>query len=267
MNRTLAKLNSAALFTKKAKTPFNMKISNPHHKEILESIKELSSPDHEHTFPEGYLGTSHPCYPINAPTLRKIAKEWMGDHRDLSSSDLEKLLTSLIGGQSATEKIMAGVLMDASTKTQRKFDPNVFDKWLGQLEGWAEIDSVCTGQFTVTEIPANLKLWKPILIQFSKNKNISKRRASLVLLCSPVRKVYDPALATLAFQVITRLEKEKSILITKAISWLLRSLVKLYKSEVAAFVNEHEGTLPKIAVRETRVKLLTGRKIVKVGRS
>jgi 3-methyladenine DNA glycosylase AlkD len=237
-----------------------MKISNPHHREILRLIKQFSSAAQKPTFPEGYLGTSHYCYPINAPTLRKIAKEWMNDHRDLSPRDFEKVLTSLINGESATEKFTAGILMGISSKPQRKLDPNVFDKWLDQLEGWAEIDSVCSGPFSVTEIPANFKIWKPILIRFSKSKNISKRRASLVLLCLPVRKVNDPEIASLAFQIIKRLEKEKSILITKAISWLLRSMVKVYKADVEHFVNEHEDTLPKIAVRETRVKLLTGRK-------
>ena len=82
----------------------------------------------------------------------------------------------------------------------------------------------------------------------------------MVLLCSPVRKAFQIEMASLAFQIIKRLEKEKSILITKAISWLLRSLVKLHKADVEDFVNEHEDSLPKIAMRETMVKLLTGRK-------
>jgi 3-methyladenine DNA glycosylase AlkD len=206
------------------------------------------------------LGNAHPRYPINAPTLRTIAKEWMKDHRDLSAREFEKLLTSLIAGVSSTEKVMAGILLDASTKDQRKFDPIIFDKWLDHLVGWAEVDSVCTGQYTITEIPTQFKQWRKILIDFSKSKNINKRRASLALLCSPVRKVHDAEMASVAFQIINRLKEEKPILITKAISWLLRSMVKLYKPEIEQFVNEQEESLPKIAVRETRVVLLTGKK-------
>jgi 3-methyladenine DNA glycosylase AlkD len=67
-------------------------------------------------------------------------------------------------------------------------------------------------------------------------------------------------MASVAFQIINRLKEEKPILITKAISWLLRSMVKLYKPEIEQFVNEQEESLPKIAVRETRVVLLTGKK-------
>ena len=82
----------------------------------------------------------------------------------------------------------------------------------------------------------------------------------MVFLVSPVRKTVHPEMANVAFQIIRRLQSEKSILLTKAISWLLRSMVNLYKDEVEEFVNENEGALPKIAVRETRTKLLTGKK-------
>jgi 3-methyladenine DNA glycosylase AlkD len=240
-----------------------MKIGNPYHKEILDLIVSLSGEATAHTFSDDYLGTSHPRYAINAPTMRQIAKEWMRDHKNLSAKDFEKLLTSLIKGKSATEKVMAGMLMDAATKTQRQINPKVFDTWLDHLEGWAEVDCVCTGQFTVTEVPRQWPVWKKLLIQFSKSKNIHKRRASLALLCSPIRRMTDPNVAKTAFQIIQRLKGEKEILITKAISWLLRSMTETFKKEVTDFVNEFEPTLPKIAVRETRVKLLTGRKTVR----
>jgi 3-methyladenine DNA glycosylase AlkD len=237
-----------------------MKISNPHHLEILELIVSFSGEPTAHTFSDAYLGNSHPRYPINMPTLRQIAKEWMRDHKTLEAKEFEKLLTSLIKGKSSTEKVMAGILMDAATHPQRQFNPNVFDTWLNFLEGWAEVDVICTGHYTVTEIPRQWPIWKKIVIEFSKSKNIHKRRASLVLLCSPVRKVNNPDMAKTAFQIIQRLKGEKEILITKAISWLLRSMTVKFKKEVADFVDEFESSLPKIAVRETRVKLLTGKK-------
>jgi 3-methyladenine DNA glycosylase AlkD len=49
-------------------------------------------------------------------------------------------------------------------------------------------------------------------------------------------------------------------MITKAISWVLRSLVKHHRSEVENYLDTHEESLPRIAVREVRVKLDTGRK-------
>ena len=233
---------------------------NKLHKEILELIIQNSGMPTQHIFLDSYLGNDHPRYPINAPTLRLIAKEWMKDHRELSASDFEKLLTSLIKGESSTEKVMAGILLDASTKPQRKFNPAVFDVWLDYLVGWAEVDSVCTGQYTITEIPEQWKAWEKLLTKFSKSKNIQKRRASIVLLCSPLSRHSDPRLAALALSHVDRLKHEKEILITKAISWVLRSMIRHHRKSVAAYLKENKDGLPKIAVRETMRKLDTGRK-------
>ncbi len=236
---------------------------NPYHAEILDIVKENSGEATRHTFHDRYLGNTHPRYAINAPTLRLIAKEWMKDHKKESAAEFEKILTSLIKGESATEKFFAGILLDASTLQQRQFDPRSCEKWLDHLVGWAEVDSVCTGNYTITAIPANFVAWKKILVRLSKSKNINKRRASLVFLCSPLRRVKDERLALLALENVDRLKQEKEILITKAISWVLRSMVNHHTPRLKSYLKKNQKELPAIAVRETTTKLKTGRKTVK----
>ncbi|MBK5278746.1 MAG: DNA alkylation repair protein [Bacteroidia bacterium] len=233
---------------------------NKFHSEILECIKQNSGTPTQHTYLDSYLGNSNARYPINMPTLRIIAKEWIALNNRVSAIEFQKFIDSLIRGKSSTEKTMAGILLGYSTKEQRKFDPSCFDTWLEHLVGWAEIDSVCTGPYSTTEIYGNWKIWNPLLVKFSKSKNSSKRRASLVLLCSPMRKAANKEIAHLAFSNINRLKAEREILITKAISWLLRSMIKHHKKEVAAYVNENEASLPAIAFRETMIVLKTGKK-------
>ena len=82
----------------------------------------------------------------------------------------------------------------------------------------------------------------------------------MVLLCSPLRQAKDERLLKMAFDNVSRLCGEKEILITKAISWVLRSAVKHHKAEVKKFVALNKDTLPKIAVRETTTVLKTGKK-------
>ena len=82
----------------------------------------------------------------------------------------------------------------------------------------------------------------------------------MVLLCSPLRKAADKRLATVALANIDRLKHEKEILITKAISWLLRSMVKHHRKEVVTYLKANQQSLPKIAVRETQKVLDTGKK-------
>ena len=233
---------------------------NKHHQEVLSIIEKKSGKATQHTFLDGYLGNSHPRYPINAPTLRTIARDWMKAHRDMTAKEFSVMLTSLAKGKSGTEKVMVGILLDNATKDQKQFDPKLFDDWLDHLVGWAEVDAVCTGKYCVTEIPDNIATWKKILTSFSKSKNINKRRASIVFLCSPLSNSDDAALANIAFDNIDRLKTEKEIIITRAISWVLRSMIKLHRKALESYLKENEKTLPSIAVRETKVKLATGTK-------
>jgi 3-methyladenine DNA glycosylase AlkD len=233
---------------------------NKHHAEVLATIKEKSGVATQHTFLDSYLGNSHPRYPINAPTLRTIAKDWMRAHRDLSAKDFASMLTGMTEGKSGTEKLMVGILLDNATKEQKQFDPKLFDKWLDHLVGWAEVDSVCTGKYCTSEIPENIPQWKKLLTAFSKSKNINKRRASIVFLCSPLAQCDDPALAEIAFENIDRLKTEKEIIITRAISWVLRSMLKHHRKALEDYLKKNEKTLPSVAVRETKTKLTTGTK-------
>lgn len=234
--------------------------TNIHHDEILREIKKMSGIPTNHTSLDGYLGTTHPRYSISLPKLRAIAKAWTSDHQDLSSGQISAIVTSLMEAPSSTEKVMGGVLLDYITKEQSTFPPKHFDEWLGHLEGWAEVDALCTGKFASRAIPKDWPRWEKLINRFVKSKNVHKRRASLVLFCSPIRHTNDEAMRDLAFQNIERLSGDKSILITKAISWLLRSMIKQHKTAVKNFVEAHQDTLPAIAVRETLVTLKTGRK-------
>jgi 3-methyladenine DNA glycosylase AlkD len=235
-------------------------MKNKHHEEILELILQHSGKATKHTDLDNYLGTTHPRYPITVPLLRTIAKGWMQNHKELTSTTFSDLLTSLTKGESSTEKCMAGILLDYATKEQRQFNLKLFDTWLNELEGWAEVDTLCTSKYTSTEIINQWESWQPLLLKFSTSKNVCKRRASIVLLCSPLRSSSDKRLAECAIQNVEQLKSEKDVLITKAISWVLRTMIKHHKKTIEIYIKENSATLPDIAVRETKVKLRTGRK-------
>lgn len=230
------------------------------HKEILQLIRDLSGPAATDAFLDRYLGNDHPKYAINNPTLRAIAKDWMRAHKTLSAEQFAAVLTSLIEGKSCTEKMTAGFLMEYSTKAQRTFDPMMFDPWLDHLVGWVEVDTLCTGDFIADRLPAEWPKWKKLVSKLSKEKNVNKRRASLVLFCSPLGRGEHHAIADTALAIVERLKGEKEVMITKAVSWVLRSMIKYHRDTVARYLDENKDTLPKIAARETAIKLDTGRK-------
>jgi 3-methyladenine DNA glycosylase AlkD len=82
----------------------------------------------------------------------------------------------------------------------------------------------------------------------------------LVLLCKPLTRSDDKRLQALTFQLVNRIKSEKEILITKAISWILRSMVNLHLIPLKNYLAKNKQTLPAIAVRETLTKLQTGKK-------
>jgi 3-methyladenine DNA glycosylase AlkD len=208
-------------------------------------------------------------YPINlvfprgattVPDLRKAAKSWATQNRDAPIKDFEELVTALIGEASSTKKCMGGLLLGYMPVQRRMLDPFLYDHWLDHAEGWSEVDGLCYGYFTSEEILGNFRTWQRLIADLAQSGNINKRRAAAVLLTKPVTQTKDQRLGKLAFLVIDKLRSEKDILITKAVSWLLRNLIKHYREEVAEYLRSNREHLPAIAVRETFNKLKTGRK-------
>lgn len=233
---------------------------NKYHQEFLDEIKRKAGHGTKHSGNDNYLGSGHIYYSLSNPIRREIVKRWIKNHKDITLNEFTDLLDYLYNGESYEEKTTAGILLGYLPKLRKQLNPSLLDNWLDELVGWAEVDTTCQSNFTANEILINWDVWKPLITKLSKDKNINKRRASLVLLVGVVGQSNDKQLSDFAFSNINQLKSEKHILITKAISWLLRDLTKLHRLEVEDYLERNESSLPSIAVRETKQKLLTGRK-------
>lgn len=210
--------------------------------------------------PASYMGTTKPCLNITNPQMREIIKKWVREQKDISLNVLLSLLDSTFAGKSHTERSLGGKILEYLPEQRQEIDPKYLDKWLTGAEGWGEVDSLCQSTFEAKEILANWKEWDILLNKFVKDPDIHKRRASLVLLTKPVSHSDDPRFSDLAFENLDKLKKEKDILITKAVSWLLRDLIKYHRDRVEDYLKANKAILPKIAVREVTNKLQTGKK-------
>lgn len=169
------------------------------------------------------------------------------------------ILESLYRGKSHEEKTLASFLLWYHRAVRGSIGPTELNAWLDHLVGWAEIDSLCT-IFTADEILANWSEWERFIRALARDSNINKRRAALVFLTAPVRQSDDKRIAGLGFSIVEALKPERDIIITKAVSWLLRSIVQHHKRAVSAYIKKNRQSLPAIAVRETTRKIATGRK-------
>ena len=207
-----------------------------------------------------YGGHGHVNYEIDNPGLHDIANTWSKEHGDISFAELVPVLDELSSGKSYQEKAIVGMILGRFSKFRKQIDPAMVDRWLLGREGWAEVDSLCQGVFSAEEMLSSWSLWKKWLLKWAGDADIHKRRASLVLLTGPVAHSCDERLFEAGFSNIERLKGEKDILITKAISWLLRSMVRSNPETVREYLARNRDTLPAVAVRETLNKLKSGRK-------
>src|SRR5580700_7247715 len=190
--------------------------------------------------------------------LRQIAKAWAKAHKDLPAPQFKRYINILIHDPSPIQKTMGGILLGYMPAQRRQLKPTVYDDWLSHTEGWAAVDAICYNNFTAAEILDNFPAWKTLITRLAKSDNLNKCRGAIVLLTKPAKQSADPRLRDLSFHIIDTLSEEKSILITKAVSWLLRHLTKHHAPAVRQYLATHKDSLPAIAIRETTAKLKYG---------
>ena len=237
-------------------------ITNPVHQKIIKEISKIksSSTPENISFGQRYIGTDKPYHGFTTKQITDLAKKIFKENQ-LSSDEIIQLLNSLYQhGTSYTEIVLGPMILALSPQTLKNFDPKNLDLWLNYTHGWAENDVLCQSNYTADILLSNWSNWQKILKEFNRSPNINKRRASLVLLTKSLRQSDDSRLSKLAFANTEHLKGEKDILITKAVSWILRSLVTFHKDEVLKYLETNKDSLPKIAYRETLSKALTGRK-------
>jgi len=233
---------------------------HPQHRILLGQIQKHQRKRDHGQANDSYLSSSHHYYDVSVPERRRISKDWVKANGSISDGVFVAVLESLFHGKSHEEKTLASILLAYHKTGRGKIGPKHLSGWLDHLVGWAEIDSLCAGVYPADEVLADWKAWQAFLRRLARDRNINKRRAALVFLTGPARTSGDPRIAALGFEVIDRLKSEREIIVTKAVSWLLRSLVQHHKKDVARYLASNRSTLPAIAVRETERKIRTGRK-------
>lgn len=206
-------------------------------------------------------GSDRIWYRVPVPSLRRLLKTWKSQSLEKLDFDAwQQTLDDLYDGKSIDERTFAGMILAACDAFRSDVSLEQLDSWLGRLDGWKEVDNTCQSGYTADDLLSDWKSWQRFLRRLSKSKNMNKRRASLVLLVKPLRSNDEPRFLDLAFELVEDLKHEDHKLITKAISWVLRSATKHHAAAVQQFLECQRDSLPAIAVRETQRKLVTGKK-------
>lgn len=232
---------------------------NKHHLALVKLFQENQNTLDNNSWVAHYLGTTKKFYQLSTGDRKKIIKTYLKSV-DPSFVEFQDLLLSLSCGSSFEELGSMGTILELYPNFRQKLSTDVIDKLFDHVEGWAEVDVTCV--FTPDDLLANWPAWENLLCRFNVDKNIHKRRASLVLFTLPLRNSSDPRLYKLALKNVDKLKSEKDILITKAVSWVLRSMIKNHSEIVKDYLDKNQDSLPRIAFREVSTKLLTGKKYI-----
>lgn len=233
---------------------------NPHHQAILREIQAAEPGRGQTTQRPEHLGTARKWYGLKNEQRRRILLDFRAAHKDLDYADWLALIDSLYQGESYEERCAPQTLLLKYPRFRRQLPLAQLDLWLGCLEGWAEVDSTCQTVFSAKDLLADWAGWSALLAALAADAKVDKRRAALVLLTAPITQSDDTRILDLSLRLIERLKGDKDKRITKAISWLLRKGIKQHRAAIAAYLETNAASLPAIARRETRKKLLTGKK-------
>lgn len=205
-----------------------------------------------------YLGTTHRIYNVSMPEMRKIAASFKKEHKIITYPEYLTILDALFTAPSFEERVMGSLILGSFPTLLSHIQKAKLDTWLSKLTGWAEVDIY--SDEVDKWLTSNPKQGVALLKRWNNNPYLEKRRASLVVLCRILRHDRDTKWKTLGFDFIDNLTHEKHVMITKAISWILRAMIKYHKDDVRRYLNKNLSTLPNIAIREVTRKLETGRK-------
>jgi 3-methyladenine DNA glycosylase AlkD len=206
------------------------------------------------------LGTTRKYICLKSADRDRILRQVVADLKGQNIYDTIKTLDDLFNSDIFEDFNFAGKLLTRLPKVRLGLKMDKLEKWIKRSTGWAECDGLCQSLFEENEALGKWDEFENAIKSFRKSENIQLRRASLVLQVKPNRNCADPKMRRLAFETIEILKGEKEILITKAVSWLLREMSKLSKDKVKKYLIDNREILPAIAYREAMRKIETGKK-------
>ncbi|MCY3936501.1 MAG: DNA alkylation repair protein [Chloroflexi bacterium] len=223
---------------------------------------------------EQYSGSRRAHYGIRIPQLKDGVKAWLRAQPDLTRGAWLATLDALYGLTEAEEeevvieeRLLAGLLLSHTPRLRKAagFPLERLDAWLGQLEGWIEIDTTCQATFSLTELVAQWDEWAHFLQRQAASANINRQRAALVLPIGALReRPSEPRLFPLSLALVCQVNAQASVQserdkrVVKALSWILREACKQYAPQVADYLAQEGEALPALVQRETRIKLASG---------
>lgn len=196
---------------------------------------------------------------VYTPDMRSVVRDYKS--RLVAESADDVYATALkLREKNVTECRQAGYELIAGHKGARESLTPKRIEALGQgIDNWACVDGFCCT--LVGRAWREGRVSDATIMRWSKSQDLWWRRAAVVATVPLNIKSHGGVGDTVrTLMVCEALLGDKEIMIQKAISWALRTLVPWDRESVQAFLVEHSGSVSARVRREVTHKLQTGKK-------
>jgi len=229
------------------------------HQHLLAEITQFVDPKYQAAMAGTVAPTGGRVYGVRVPRLREIARDWWREHKDIAREDLLALVEALWAGGSREERQLVIFLLERFKRWIPALTWAHFDRWRRDLDNWETTDGMAQwvfGRWLLADPDARLHHLRDLIA----DEDVWSRRLALVATVWLNRGRKDLGFPDLTLELVDQVKEERHQMITKAISWALRGMIKKYPQRVAAYLAENRTLLPAHAVREVDNKLRTGLK-------
>lgn len=226
------------------------------HEELLSEVRRLADP----AYRKGSLmvaPTAQRVHGIRTPDNRRLARTWRRSHREIDPELVFSLVESLWHAGSRDERALGLEILRLHPDIVRNMERDHFDRWRLDIDNWAVCDFVGTrilGPWVAAEPEDRLTYLERLV----GDPHLYSRRLGLV--ASVHLNSGGTEYGEWTLGQVDRLIDERDPMITKAVSWSLRQMIKHQASDVETYVDSRADRMAALPRREVRNKLNTGRK-------
>jgi len=219
-------------------------------KELKANVEEKYRCDNQKYFKEKIS-----CYGVRTPIVRKIAKKYSKQIKQLDKKQIFSLSEELFKNQYNEEATIAIQWVGGLFNQFKKEDFKIFENWLTKyIDNWGKDNDFCLHIIhpMIEKYPDLINKTR----SWSHSKNMWLRRASAVSFITTIGNFYATRhnLKDI-FEVAETLLRDKEDLVQKGYGWMLKSVSIHNQKEVFEFVMKHKSSMPRTALRYTIEKM------------
>jgi len=225
---------------------------------LLDQIRQQAEPEHQAGMRMA-VPTRLKMYGVRVPHLREIARAWQRVHKQVAREDVMALVEMLWDGGSREERMLVIYLLGRYKRWIPGLSWAHFERWRRGLDNWEVSDGLAQwvlSPWLLADPDGRLGHLRDLIAA----DDVWNRRLALVATVPINRGHTGFTIPDLTLQLVDRVKEEKDPMITKAVSWALREMIKTHRDRVAAYLEDNRDVLATHAVREVSNKLRTGLK-------